>query len=1297
VETILEVALSNTAVAAVLGLSVACVGRFVRRPGALHLLWLLVLVKLVTPPVWRLPVVPVPVATAPERQRAVSSARPAADATGRQVTDMLFAQTLLKPPGMAPAGEAAERAILVSSPAPVGIESATESLPPTDDWLAPDPAGGSAAGARTSPGSQPVEWAEVLPSLGNGLLLVWAAGTALWIGLAGRRVVCFLRMLRLAEPAPVALAERVRALASELGLCKVPEVRLVAGCLSPCVWALVGRPILVLPEELWGRLDADQQGSLLLHELAHLRRRDPLVRLLELAATAAHWWNPVLWWARRGLHEAEEQSCDAWVVHTRPGSASAYAKALVETLDFLSGSRAVPSLRTVPLGASGLGRLRHVSRRITMVMKARPNPAPGWLGGMLALGLGMLLLPLWPTWARPQVPSEPAPSSTPALGLRFAAGAPAEPTAIQDPNGRLPGSAASPASDDDIELARTAVEIQQGRLKKAEAVRRGKMAPLARMTRSNERVPNSHSREELAEAQAEVDSAEADVDIARAELKQAELKLARAMRTTAVRARPTTPLPATATPARRGMAEVMQKQAVRRVESPAQDAERIRAINSLKQLLLALHNYQDANGHFPPVATRTRDGKPALSWRVLVLPYLEQNDLFNQFHLDEPWDSEHNRPLIGKMPELFRSHDAAQGDTRFRAVGGERTIWGKPEGASMVDITDGTSNTVALIESKHVIPWTAPDESTGDGGDAGSAHPEIRQILEEGVIAGMADGSVRALRPRTFDDWKALCSRAWVQSVNNLKQIAVALHNYASEHDGRFPPIATGSGNNPHLSWRVLILPYLGPEAEALFHQFKLDEPWDSPTNKPLIQRMPQLYGTPGDTPGDTRYKGLMGPRGQTPGTFWDYPEGVRVLDITDGTSNTITVVEGLKPIAWSKPEDIALEQHSPELEAMIRQHFFAALADGSVRNITCDAPDGPSLIRALVTRNGGEVIDWSRFEPSARATTPSTNPRPVSEPTPPSRRPVAGDSSARPATPRNRAEAINSLKQIMLALHNYASTHDDRFPPIATDSGNRRNLSWRVLILPYLGQDEQALYQQFKLDEPWDSPNNKRLIERMPAAFRTEGTPEGTTLFKGVEPLRGAGPATFWDYPEGARIIDITDGTSNTVAVVEGVVPVIWTKPEELALEDQSPERERLFAQEFLAAIADGSVRSLRGNPAQLRALFTRNGGELIDWNQFGAMENQNPPQEHVGGGLGGLFGGGVTAERDRRRAMMAAQEAEALRERARAETAAAMEQRLRAEKAMLDLQAQINQLRKENAALRQQLEDSRKNLERR
>ncbi len=130
---------------------------------------------------------------------------------------------------------------------------------------------------------------------------------------------------------------------------------------------------------------------------------------------------------------------------------------------------------------------------------------------------------------------------------------------------------------------------------------------------------------------------------------------------------------------------------------------------------LAMHNFHDAYRSFPPPALPANQKKSALSWRVHLLPFLDHQELYEQFHLDEPWDSEHNRPLISQMPPIFRSPNSrlsSEGKTTLVFPQHPQAIHAGDRGARLADIRDGTSNTILLVEvdDKHAVTWTKPDD-----------------------------------------------------------------------------------------------------------------------------------------------------------------------------------------------------------------------------------------------------------------------------------------------------------------------------------------------------------------------------------------------------------------------------------------------------------------------------------------------------------------------------------------------------------------------------------------------------------
>jgi len=168
--------------------------------------------------------------------------------------------------------------------------------------------------------------------------------------------------------------------------------------------------------------------------------------------------------------------------------------------------------------------------------------------------------------------------------------------------------------------------------------------------------------------------------------------------------------------------------------------------NNLKQIGLALHNYHDTYRGFPDPAIRDAEGKPLLSWRVAILPFVEQAELYNQFRLDEPWDSEHNLALVEKMPPVYKhpSSEAPAGQTVYQAIVGEEIGLMLEGQTGFRNITDGTSNTIAAVEveDEFAVPWTKPEDVAIDPNDP---WPALGGHNTEGVNVLFFDGSVRLI------------------------------------------------------------------------------------------------------------------------------------------------------------------------------------------------------------------------------------------------------------------------------------------------------------------------------------------------------------------------------------------------------------------------------------------------------------------------------------------------------------------------------------------------------------------------
>lgn len=301
-----ETLIANVAMACALACVAWLLTRTRKRPALAHLLWLLVLVRLVAPPLLPIAVIPLP------------------EVTKTQPTVQ---------PGI----------VLSTTETVVDAPATTASHPvarPQNEAMS------SALSTR------------------DALFGIWGAGSALLLLLALRRSLRFTRELRRARPAPDHVLANAKVLASRLGLRRCPPVLVVDAAVPPLVWGFLCRPRVVLPSRLLRNVDEEEITGLLAHELAHIRRRDHWTRYLELLVTAAWWWLPLTWWARRRLREAEEACCDAWAVWCAPDAREAYASALIRTITWLDRTRT-----RAPAPAVGMSAVLSTKRRLGMILE----------------------------------------------------------------------------------------------------------------------------------------------------------------------------------------------------------------------------------------------------------------------------------------------------------------------------------------------------------------------------------------------------------------------------------------------------------------------------------------------------------------------------------------------------------------------------------------------------------------------------------------------------------------------------------------------------------------------------------------------------------------------------------------------------------------------------------------------------------------------------------------------------------------------------------------------------------------
>lgn len=182
------------------------------------------------------------------------------------------------------------------------------------------------------------------------------------------------------------------------------------------------------------------------------------------------------------------------------------------------------------------------------------------------------------------------------------------------------------------------------------------------------------------------------------------------------------------------------------VQAARFSARRMQSSNHLKQLALAMHNYHDTYNRLPGSVVVDRVSGEKRSWRIELLPFLEEQALYQQYRQDEPWDSEHNRKLLDKMPAVFRHpNSAAPADrTVYHVVHGEEIGVRTEEATRFRDFTDGLSNTIMFVEveDEFAVPWTKPEDVELDPDDP---WPPLGGHNQEGVQVAMFDGSVRII------------------------------------------------------------------------------------------------------------------------------------------------------------------------------------------------------------------------------------------------------------------------------------------------------------------------------------------------------------------------------------------------------------------------------------------------------------------------------------------------------------------------------------------------------------------------
>lgn len=363
-EQLLLSGLASAAAAGCLAFAAFMATRIWRRPALAHALWLIVLLKFISPTVVRLPIFTV-------------------------VELREFSETASAVPQLANHDAALGGTIAADIVAAESSDEAATGIAPTIEALraAPEDIVESRIASRWPVFSVPSTFWTTFRNWSRPLLLMWLTGSVAYFAQVAIRLRRLARLLGRTRPADDNMQAEVAAVAGRLRLARLPSARMTTAVAPPFVWSLFGRSWLVLPVALLEQLTRDELRTLLAHELAHLKRRDHQVRWLELLVLGLFWWQPVAWLVTRKVQHAAEECCDALVVRRFPRHAHAYARALFKAVDFLASETA-----TAPVAGVAFGQAYLIQRRFEMILSGRAKDRLPRASALLVTLVGLAAL-----------------------------------------------------------------------------------------------------------------------------------------------------------------------------------------------------------------------------------------------------------------------------------------------------------------------------------------------------------------------------------------------------------------------------------------------------------------------------------------------------------------------------------------------------------------------------------------------------------------------------------------------------------------------------------------------------------------------------------------------------------------------------------------------------------------------------------------------------------------------------------------------------------------------------------------
>ncbi|MDB5345916.1 MAG: hypothetical protein JWP89_4293 [Schlesneria sp.] len=617
--------------------------------------------------------------------------------------------------------------------------------------------------------------------------------------------------------------------------------------------------------------------------------------------------------------------------------------------------------------------------------------------------------------------------------------------------------------------------------------------------------------------------------------------------------------------------------------------------NNLKQIGLAFHNYHDTYRAFPRADGDAEGAKTGLSWRVQLLPLLGEGELYEEFHLNEPWDSEHNKTLIEKMPPIFNSPGVTEaGKTALHVFTGDAAPFHGEKGLSLAAFTDGTSNTILAVMAgaDTAETWTKPG---GLAFDAAAPKKALGEVGKKVQIL-LADGSVQVISTKMDD-----AEFAKLVELADGKPI---------DFQRTFEP--TGQGPVP-----IVILTLASAVDQQIFIDLAVNDAEEESyegltlhkndnTAICFIDEKTILWAPP-----KTLKKMIDARKAGQPSTSHivsQLQSGADVAVAIDLQSQSALVGQAamINPLLGmlAQINSVSLQVNVTEKTGGKLVELVAhAVNEQTAGALTQLANGGLDQLKAtLKTAPTPPDPDQARQQELVHAIGQSATVKQVGsqveflipvpegfDKLPELLKPALEKTAQAAASTRKR----NNLKQIGLAFHNFHDVYAS-FPAAGHLPMKKEGLSWRVHVLPFL--DNAPLYNRFALDEPWDSETNKALINQMPDVYRTDGVTEvGKTSLHVF-----TGPGAPFAENKAPGIASFTDGTSSTILVVSAGpdTATIWTKPGGLDFNPEDPLKSLgQIGDVFNALFADGSVRAISKviDSKTLRCLIQSADGEPI------------------------------------------------------------------------------------------------------